>query len=48
MKIETVLAQIFSEIDRAGTLHPNWYADPVHHAAIVSKEAGGLLQASLN
>lgn len=48
MKIETVLAQIFSEIDRAEKLHPDWPTDPIHQAAIVSEESGELLQASLN
>jgi len=48
MKIETVLAQIFSEIDRAEKLHPDWPTDPIHQAAIVAEESGELLQASLN
>ncbi len=48
MKIETVLAQIFSEIDRAEKLHPDWPTDPIHQAAVVTEEAGELLQASLN
>ena len=48
MKIEIALAQIFSEIDRAEKLHPDWPTNPIHQAAIVSEEAGELLQASLN
>ena len=48
MKIEIVLAQIFSEIDRAEKLHPDWPTNPIHQAAIVTEEAGELLQASLN
>ena len=48
MKIETVLAQIFSEIDRAEKLHPDWPTDPIHQASVVTEEAGELLQASLN
>ena len=43
MKIETVLAQIFSEIDRAEKLHPDWPTDPIHQAAIVCEESGELL-----
>ena len=48
MKIEIALAQIFSEIDRAEKLHPDWPSNPIHQAAIVTEEAGELLQASLN
>ena len=48
MKIEIVLAQIFSEMDRAEKLHPDWPTNPIHQAAIVTEEAGELLQASLN
>ena len=48
MKIEIALAQIFSEIDRAEKLHPDWPTNPIHQAAIVTEEAGELLQASLN
>ena len=48
MKIEIALAQIFSEIERAEKLHPDWPTSPIHQAAIVTEEAGELLQASLN
>ena len=48
MKIEIALVQIFSEINRAEKLHPDWPTNPIHQAAIVSEEAGELLQASLN
>ena len=48
MKIEIALAQIFSEIDRAEKLHPDWPTNPIHQAVIVTEEAGELLQASLN
>lgn len=48
MKVEIALAQIFSEIDRAEKLHPDWPSNPIHQAAIVTEEAGELLQASLN
>ena len=48
MKIEIVLAQIFSEVERAEKLHPDWPTNPIHQAAIVTEEAGEILQASLN
>ena len=48
MKIEIALAQIFSEVERAEKLHPDWPTNPIHQAAIVTEEAGELLQASLN
>ena len=48
MKIENALAQIFSEVERAEKLHPDWPTSPIHQAAIVTEEAGELLQASLN
>ena len=38
MKIEIALAQIFSEIDRAEKLHPDWPSNPIHQAAIVTEE----------
>ena len=47
MKIENALAQIFSEVGRAEKLHPDWPTSPIHQAAIVTEEAGELLQASL-
>ena len=48
MNIENALAQIFSEVERAEKLHPDWPTSPIHQAAIVTEEAGELLQASLN
>ena len=48
MKIEIALAQIFSEVERAEKLHPDWPTDPIHQAAVVTEEAGELLQACLN
>ena len=48
MKIEIALAQIFAEVERAEKLHPDWPTNPIHQAAIVTEEAGELLQASLN
>ena len=48
MKIEIALVQIFSEVERVEKLHPDWPTNPIHQAAIVTEEAGELLQASLN
>ena len=48
MNIENALAQIFPEVERAEKLHPDWPTNPIHQAAIVTEEAGELLQASLN
>ena len=48
MKIENALAQIFYEVGSAEKLHPDWPTNPIHQAAIVTEEAGELLQASLN
>lgn len=45
MKIEIVLAQIFSEVERAEKLHPDWPTNPIHQAAIVMEEAGELIRA---
>ena len=44
MKIEIALAQIFSEVERAEKLHPDWPTSPIHQAAVVTEEAGELLQ----
>jgi len=46
MKIETILAQVMAEIDRAEKLHPVWPADLVKAAAIPVEEAGELLKAA--
>jgi hypothetical protein len=40
-----VLNMVLTELDRAEMLHPRWPTDRIHQAAIVSKEAGGLIQA---
>ena len=45
MKIEIALAQIFSEVERAEKLHPDWPTNPIHQAAIVMEEAGELIRA---
>lgn len=48
MKIETALAMILNECDRAEKLHPDWPRDPVHQIAILCEESGEALQAALN
>ena len=40
-----VLSMVLAELDRAEMLHPRWPADRIHQAAIVAKEAGGLIEA---
>jgi len=44
--IYNVLDAIFLELSRAENLHPFWPTDKVHAAAIVTEEAGELLQAA--
>ena len=46
MKIETIIALVMGEIDRAENLHPVWPTDVVKAAAIPVEEAGELLKAA--
>lgn len=46
MKIETIIALVMGEIDRAENLHPVWPTDIVKAAAIPVEEAGELLKAA--
>ena len=46
MKIETIIALVMGEIDRAENLHPVWPTDLVKAAAIPVEEAGELLKAA--
>ncbi|MDD4817426.1 MAG: hypothetical protein PHI85_05595 [Victivallaceae bacterium] len=46
MKIETVLAQVFSEIDRAEKLHPAWPRDIVKACSLLAEEAGEAVRAA--
>ena len=46
MKIETIIALVMGEIDRAENLHPVWPTDIVKAAAIPVEEAGELLRAA--
>ena len=44
MKIETVIALVMAEIDRAETLHPVWPRNLIHAGSIVIEEAGELVK----
>ena len=46
MNIETIIALVMAEIDRAEKLHPVWPTDIVKAAAIPVEEAGELLKAA--
>ncbi len=46
MKIETILAQVMNEIDRAETIHPAWPRDVVKAASLCSEECGELVRAA--
>jgi hypothetical protein len=48
MKLETALALVMAECDRAEKIHPVWPRDHIHQAAIIAEEAGECLQAALN
>ena len=39
---------IQQELRKAVVKHPNWPRDPIHQAAVVSEEAGELVQACLD
>lgn len=46
--IRRVQAALEDELRRAEAKHPDWPDDPIHRAAIVAKEAGELVQASID
>ena len=48
MKLETVLAQVMAECDRAEKIHPVWPKHLIHAGMIVAEESGELCQAILN
>ena len=48
MKLETVLALVMAECDRAEKIHPVWPKNLIHAGMIVTEENGELCQAILN
>lgn len=48
MTKEQAIEEVFIELARARTLHPDWPDDVVHQAAILIEEAGSVIKASLD
>lgn len=46
--MEHIVESILNELENAKRKWPDWVSDPVHAAAIVSEEAGELMQAALD
>jgi len=46
MTYHEAILLIYQELGRAETIHPVWPEDAIHAAAIVSEEAGELVQAA--
>ena len=44
--MEAILESVITELDMAKAKWPDWPVDPVHAAAVVSEEAGELVQAA--
>ena len=44
--MDTILESVITELDLARAKWPDWPVDPVHAAAVVSEEAGELVQAA--
>lgn len=47
MNRHEVISMVMKELDHAYELHPTWPKDQVHQSAIVLKEAGQLVEATL-
>lgn len=47
MKIENIINEIITELNRAETKHPMWPTDLIHAVAIVAEESGEAVQAAL-
>lgn len=47
LETQEVVVCLCSELQEAETKHPKWPEDLIHAAAIVSEEAGELIQAAL-
>jgi len=48
MTDKAAIAMVLQEIGAASKKWPGWPSDPVHAAAVVSEEAGELVQAAMN
>ena len=48
MSIDSIFADIASEVGKAEMKFPGWPSDPVHGSAIISEESGELTQACLD
>lgn len=48
MKIETILVQIMSEIDRAEKIHPVWPRNLIHAGMVCAEEQGELTKAIMD
>ena len=44
--MDAILESVITELDMAKVKWPDWPVDPVHAAAVVSEEAGELVQAA--
>jgi NTP pyrophosphatase (non-canonical NTP hydrolase) len=44
--MDAILESVITELDLAKAKWPDWPVDPVHAAAVVSEEAGELVQAA--
>ena len=44
--MDAILESVITELDMARVKWPDWPVDPVHAAAVVSEEAGELVQAA--
>ena len=44
--MDAILESVITELDMARAKWPDWPVDPVHAAAVVSEEAGELVQAA--
>jgi hypothetical protein len=44
--VESIISDVLAELERARSMWPHWPVDPIHAAAVVSEEAGELVQAA--
>lgn len=47
-KIDRIIDDIKTEMDRATQLHPDWPDDLIHQVSIMNEEAGESIRAALN